>query len=456
MSMWGGRFLGDADENAFRLNASLQVDRRMADQDVRASIAWAGALMPVGILTPVEAESIQSGLLQIGEEFSEGTFEFQPADEDIHSAVERRLEELIGPLAGKLHTGRSRNDQVATDFRLWLLDFYPRLMAALQEMQSALVYRAQADLQYPMPGYTHFQRAQPISLGHWWLAHFWPLQRDRDRLVDLAGRTAVLPLGSGALAGAPFPVDRHSLAETLEFSTPAPNSIDSVSDRDFAAEFLFCGAVIGVHLSRLAEAIVLYSSREFGYFELDDAYSTGSSLMPQKKNPDHFELARGKAGTLIGKLAGFLATLKGLPGAYDKDLQEDKGVVFETADILMATLPVLSAALRTLKVDPVRMRAAIDPEMFATDLADYLVRKGTPFRKSHALVGQAVLLAHQKKVPLSGLSLSEYHAIDPGFDSDLYDAFDIEASIDRREAFGGTAFVRVREQLALAEASLSE
>jgi argininosuccinate lyase len=307
--------------------------------------------------------------------------------------VERRLGELVGPLAGKLHTGRSRNDQVATDFRLWLLDHLPALESRLIDLQAALLKRAEAEAGIPMPGYTHLQRAQPVLLGHWWLSHFWPLQRDRQRLSELGKRTASLPLGSGALAGVPFPIDRQALADELGFASPAPNSIDAVSDRDFAAEFLFVAALAGVHLSRLAEAVILFSSAEFGYFELSDAYATGSSLMPQKKNPDVFELARGKAGGLIGALAGLLATLKGLPSAYDKDLQEDKPPVFHAFDTLAALLPVLAGAIATLTVKADRLQANLEAGMMATDLADYLVRKGLPFRQAHTLTGQAVQLA---------------------------------------------------------------
>jgi argininosuccinate lyase len=318
MTLWGGRFSGKMDPAAWRLNASLAFDQRLAQQDIRGSTAWAQALEQAGILSPGESDQICQGLQAVAEEFAGGGFAFQDSDEDIHTAVERRLGELIGPAAGKLHTGRSRNDQVATDLRLWVLEAVSRLEAALLGMQQALVGRAEADMDLLMPGYTHLQRAQPILLSHWWLAHFWPLQRDRERLAELKRRTAVLPLGSGALAGTPFAIDRAALAGALGFLAPSPNSLDAVSDRDFAVEFLFCCALIGVHLSRLAEAVVLFTSAEFAYFELSDAYATGSSLMPQKKNPDVFELARGKAGTLTGLLTGLLAVLKGLPSTYDK------------------------------------------------------------------------------------------------------------------------------------------
>ena len=348
MTLWGGRFSGKLDTQAWALNASLGFDRRLALQDVRGSLAWTQALEKAGVLTQEESTQICAGLETIQGEFERQEFTYKESDEDIHTAVERRLAELIGPVAGKLHTGRSRNDQVATDLRLWLLESILNLDSALLGMQSVLVERAEADQNILLPGYTHLQRAQPILLGHWWLSHFWPLQRDRERLQQLRARTASLPLGSGALAGTTFPVDRQALAIELGFSQPSANSLDAVSDRDFVAEFLFCAALTGSHLSKLSEQVVLFSSAEFGFFELSDAFSTGSSLMPQKKNPDVFELARGKAGTLLGYLTGLMTTLKGLPSTYDKDLQEDKVPVFSAYDTLMAILPVLAGALQTV------------------------------------------------------------------------------------------------------------
>lgn len=451
MKMWGGRFSGKLDPAAWQLNASLSFDQRLAQQDVSGSLAWARGLLQVGMITQDECDEIYHGLESIASEFEREEFTFHESDEDIHTAVERRLGELIGPLAGKLHTGRSRNDQVATDLRLWLMQHIPLLDSGLADLQAALMERAVNDLETMIPGYTHLQRAQPLLLGHWWLSHFWPLQRDRERLVQMERRTAQLPLGAGALAGAPFPVDRFSLATALGFSEPVPNSLDAVSDRDFVAEFLFVAALIGVHTSRLAEMVVLFSSAEFGFFELSDQYATGSSLMPQKKNPDVFELARGKAGGLLGKLAGLMATLKGLPSAYDKDLQEDKVPLFEAYDVLVTLLPVLAGALRTLDVNPERMHAALDPAMLATDLADYLVDKGISFRQAHQLVGQAVRAAGDQGIGLDMLPLVVYQQISPFFDSDVYKVFDPRQSIARRTAYGGTAPQAVREQLQLAQ-----
>jgi argininosuccinate lyase len=439
MTLWHGRFDQEPDAQMWELNASIGFDIRLAEQDLRGSLAWAAAIRAAGVLTDEEHAQISDGLQSILAEFQSGKFSVKPSDEDIHTAVERRLGEIIGPLAGKLHTGRSRNDQVATDFRLWLLDHLVYLDTALSDLQSVLLSRAEADMDLIMPGYTHLQRAQPILLSHWWLSHFWPLDRDRERLAALKTRVAVLPLGCGALAGVPFDVDRVALAESLGFVAPAPNSLDAVSDRDFAAEFLFVTALIGTHLSKLAENIVLFTCSEFGFFELDDAYSTGSSLMPQKKNPDPFELARGKAGTLLGYLTGLMATLKGLPSTYDKDLQEDKLPVFEAFDTLMAILPVISNALNGLTVHAEKMEAAIDSTMMATDLADYLVVLGIPFREAHALAAQTVRTAYEKDKSLDELTLSEYQSIHPYFDEGVYQVFDPRVSIARRKAIGGTA-----------------
>lgn len=448
MTLWGGRFSTKLDEQAWDLNSSLPVDKRMAIQDVQGSLAWAEAIHRAGILSAEEYASISRGLAAIKEEFSSGQFSFAPSDEDIHTAVERRLTELIGEAAGKLHTGRSRNDQVATDFRLWMLGAIPALDAALKDLQSAIVEQAEKAGETVMPGYTHLQRAQPILLAHWWLSYSWPLQRDRERLQDLIKRVSILPLGSGALAGVPFDVDRLRLATSLGFAEVSQNSLDAVSDRDFVAEYLFCASLIGIHLSKLAEQIVLFTSAEFGFFELADSFSTGSSLMPQKKNPDVFELTRGKAGTLIGLLTGLLATLKGLPSTYDKDLQEDKAPVFQATDTLLAILPVLAGALRTITVRSERMRNAIDSTMLATDLADYLVGKGVPFREAHAMAGKVVRVAGDasQNISLEELSLEAYQAVGP-FESDVYQVFDPMKSIQKRNAVGGTSLQSVKNQM---------
>ena len=451
MKLWGGRFSQELDPDAWQLNASIQFDQRLARQDVLGSQAWAEALKKAGLLSVEEHRQIFKGLEAIDSEFKEQRFAFKDSDEDIHTAVERRLQEMIGHAAGKLHTGRSRNDQVTTDLRLWLLDNLPGLDESLRLLQSALIERAEADLDVVMPGYTHLQRAQPILLSHWWLSHFWPLARDRQRLEDLTRRAASLPLGAGALAGTPFPIDRHALAKAMGFERAAENSIDAVADRDFVAEFLFCAALTGVHLSKLAEGIILFSSAEFGYLELPDAYATGSSLMPQKKNPDIFELTRGKAGTLLGYLSGFMAVLKSLPSAYDKDLQEDKIPLFTAFDTLSLLLLVLAKALRGLTIHAEKMRANISAEMLATDLADYLVDKGIPFREAHELVGMLVGTVLERGKALDELSLEEFQETIPQVDADVYQVFDAQHSVSRRGAFGGTAPEAVREQIRLAK-----
>ena len=447
MTLWGGRFSQKLDDLAWALNSSLPVDQRMAIQDVDGSLAWADAIHKAGILSDEEHASISLGLDTVRKEFASGQFIFLPSDEDIHTAVERRLSELIGAAAGKLHTGRSRNDQVATDFRLWMLQAIPELNSAFIILQSALVEQAELAGETIMPGYTHLQRAQPILLAHWWLSHYWALKRDVERLQDLTKRVSVLPLGSGALAGAPFPVDRDALAKSLGFAEVSQNSLDAVSDRDFAAEYLFVCSMAAVHLSKLAEQVVLFTTAEFGFFELSDAFSTGSSLMPQKKNPDVFELTRGKAGTLIGLLTGLMSTLKGLPSTYDKDLQEDKAPVFAATDTLLSILPVMAAALRTITVKSERMRGAIDSTMMATDLADYLVAKGVPFREAHSLAGKAVRAAGEANVRMEELPLEAYQAISPVFEADVYQVFDPLASINKRNTVGGTSLQSVKMQI---------
>ncbi|MBW8010741.1 MAG: argininosuccinate lyase [Chloroflexi bacterium] len=447
MKLWGGRFTEQPNIKAWEFNASIGFDQRLAKQDIRASIAWAKALARANVLTDIEQQNICNSLTQIEEEFEKATFQIIASDEDIHTAVERRLFELIGSDAGKLHTGRSRNDQVSTDFRMWLMEQIQQIDQALEGVQKVMITRAEKDIGIIMPGYTHLQRAMPILISHWWLSHFWPLQRDRQRLFQLYQRTAYLPLGSAALAGTTIPVDRRMLSAELGFQQPAPNSIDAVSDRDFAVEFLFCSALIGIHMSKLSEAVILYTSREFNFFKLGDAFTTGSSLMPQKKNPDLFELVRGKSGTLLGYLTGLMATLKGLPSTYDKDLQEDKVPVFNAVDTLLALLPLVGDAVDGLKLKPEVMLAAIDPSMMATNLADYLVGKGIPFRQAHHLIGEVVLMANNRGVGLTELRTKDYQKISELFESDLYALLDPKISVERHNVFGGTSTQAVEHQI---------
>jgi argininosuccinate lyase len=451
MKLWGGRFEGQTSELMERFNASIGFDWRLYEADIEGSAAYAEALHEAGLLTIDERDALQAGLGQILEEFDQQQFELRTADEDIHTAVERRLHEIVGPVAGKLHTGRSRNDQVATDLRIYARASIKRLDEAVCELQRSIVQQAEAHEGALMPGYTHLQRAQPVPVSHWLLSHFWPLQRDRERLHNCMRRLNLLPLGAGALAGNPIGIDRELLARVLGFDGVTPNSMDAVGDRDFVAELLFVGAMIGTHLSRLAEDLIIYSSAEFGFVTLDDAYSTGSSLMPQKKNPDSLELARGKAGRLIGNLVGLLTVLKGLPSTYNKDLQEDKEGLFDTIDTLLLTLPVVAGAVGSLQLNAERMAAALDDAMLATDIADELVRLGVPFREAHGKVGELVREAEQKRIVLHDLPSDAVRAAHPGL-ADRWNAiFDPQRSVEQRRVTGGTAADVIEAQLAAAQ-----
>lgn len=453
-TLWGGRFEEQTDERVRRFHDSLPFDRRLFQEDIDGSIAWSRALESAEILSAEEADAIGDGLERVRQEFASGSFQILAGDEDIHTAVERRLTELVGEAGGKLHTGRSRNDQVATDFRLWCMRAAGRVEEGIRLLQEALLQSARAHGHVLMPGYTHLQHAQVVSWAHWVLSHFWPLQRDVERLWQARERMSALPLGSGALAGTAYAVDRGALAEALGFARISQNSIDAVSDRDFAADFLYCAALIGVHVSRLAEQLILFSSREFGFVSLSDAYSTGSSLMPQKKNPDTLELARGKSGRLIGNLTSLLVVLKGLPSAYDKDLQEDKEAVFDSFDTLDAMLPVAAGTVRTLQLHPPRMRSQLESGLLATDLADYLVSKGVPFRTAHQLVGRVVRQAEAQQIGLEAVSLETVRGISSYFEEDVMGCFDFERSLATRNVDGATSPGALKKQLEAAEAAL--
>ncbi|MGB8645218.1 MAG: argininosuccinate lyase [Anaerolineae bacterium] len=454
--LWGSRFDQPPDELFARFNNSFHFDWRLYDADIRGSIAYAHAIERVGLLSAEEAAALEQGLEQVRDEFARGAFAAQPDDEDIHTAVERRLYELTGAPAHKLHTGRSRNDQVATDTRLYVMDTLQQVDEQVRAVQSALVEQAGVHLDILLPGYTHVRRAQPILFSHYLLSFFWMLQRDRERIAGTRQRAAVLPLGAGALAGNAFNIDRGLLARELGFDRVSENSLDAVSDRDFIVEFLFDAALLQVHLSRLAEDLILYSSPEFGFIQIADAYATGSSLMPQKKNPDSLELVRGKTGRLVGNLNTLLVTLKGLPSTYDKDLQEDKEPLFDTLDTLALVLPVVAGVIRTLTVYPDRMRAALDDSMLATDLADYLVRRGVPFREAHGIAGKLVKYAEANKLTLSRLSPADYAAVSNRFGEDVLESLDFERSVRSRDLPGGTGPNAVRAQLAQAKALLAE
>jgi argininosuccinate lyase len=392
----------------------------------------------------------------VAEEWAQGTFVLQEGDEDIHTANERRLTEIVGAVGGKLHTGRSRNDQVATDVRLWLRDAITGLAGYLRQLIGVALDRAEGEIELLMPGYTHLQPAQPIRWSHWLLSHASAWQRDAQRLDEVAARTNIMPLGSGALAGNPFPIDRHALAADLGFADITYNSLDGVADRDFIAEFLFWGTLTMLHLSRFAEDLIIYSSREFGYITLADAYSTGSSLMPQKKNPDALELLRGKSGRVLGQMTGLMALLKGLPTSYNKDLQEDKEPLFDAFGTLSSGLQIACGVLSTLTVNPGAMRAALSSEMLATDLAEYLVRKGATFRDSHHVAGAAVRMAEMQGVALPDLSLEDLLTLHRAFEADVAEVWSFEQSVERRDVSGGTSRRAVEEQIARLRAWLEQ
>jgi argininosuccinate lyase len=446
--LWGGRFTTPTAADMTAFNDSFPFDRRLADVDIAGSLAWARALAKAGLLSDAECEQLAQGLGIVRLEFIEHRFMPQPGDEDIHTAVERRLRELVGDVALKLHTGRSRNDQVATDLRLFCIKANHLLLMRLEQLQAALLAQAERHAATLMPGYTHLQRAQPITFGHWCLAYVEMFERDCTRLEDCTTRTRRLPLGSGALAGNSLGIDRETLRKLLDFDALATNSLDAVSDRDFVAELLFDCALIGVHLSRLAEDLIIYSSAEYGFVELADAYSTGSSLMPQKKNPDSLELLRGKSGRLVGNLVALLTVLKGLPLAYNKDMQEDKEPLFDSLDTLDLGLRVAAAAVATLQANPERMAAALDDAMLATDLADELVRRGVPFREAHGKVGRLVRRALELGVTLGQLPLDEYRAVQPDLDESVYAVFDMTQSVACKASSGGTAPQQVAERVA--------
>ncbi|OLC15580.1 MAG: argininosuccinate lyase [Candidatus Rokubacteria bacterium 13_1_40CM_69_96] len=448
---WAGRFTQSTDPTAERFTGSLAFDRRLWPWDITGSVAWAKALGRAGLLTASERDTIVRGLDAVREELATGTFPFRPELEDIHTNVERRLHDLVGDVAGKLHTGRSRNDQIALDERLYLKDVAARVAEGLRRVQEALVARAAETVEAPLPGYTHLQRAQPVVLAHHLLAYVFMLQRDRERFRDARARADVLPLGAAALAGTAFPIDREALAQDLGFAAVSPNSLDAVSDRDYVLEFLAAGALAGMHLSRLAADLTLWATAEFGFVEFSDAFATGSSIMPQKKNPDVAELIRGKSGRLYGNLVAVLTTMKGLPLAYNSDMQEDKEPFFDSVDTLEAILGVLPPLLAALTFRTDRMRRAAGEHFStATDLADYLVRKGLPFRQAHEVVGRLVRYALDEGKTLEDLTLPEFRRFSPLIDGDVKDAITVEASLRARAVTGGTAPAAVRRTLALA------
>jgi argininosuccinate lyase len=452
--MWGGRFKAATHPLVEAFTASLLFDSRLYRYDIEGSLAWAHALGQAKILRPEETEKIVQGLKAVMKAIETGKARFRPEDEDIHTAVERLLTEQIGPVGGKLHTGRSRNDQVATDLRLYLRHETRSVLAAIQRLIEALLALAKKHLDAAMPGYTHLQRAQPVLFSHHLLAYVEMLLRDRQRLEEGLQRIDVMPLGSGALAGTPFAVSRERLAEALGFSAVTQNSLDAVSDRDFVVEFLAASALLIMHLSRLSEELVLWSTAEFGFVELPDAFCTGSSLMPQKKNPDVLELIRAKTGRVFGHLMGLLTTLKGLPLAYNRDLQEDKEALFDTVDTVNASLSVLAELVKTLKINKEAMaRAATQGFILATDLADYLVEKGLPFREAHEAVGRIVRFCIDQKRDLTALSLKELKRFCPLIEKDVYGYLTLSGSLDRKQQTGATSRRQVLNQIRRLERS---
>jgi argininosuccinate lyase len=451
-SLWGGRFAAGPAEIMRRINASIDIDRRLYAEDIAGSEAHCAMLVAQNILSPEDGAAIAAGLARIKAEIESGRFPFRAEHEDIHLNIEARLAELIGPVAGRLHTARSRNDQVATDLRLWLRAAIDRLDRQMRELQRALIDRAEETAGLVMPGYTHLQIAQPVTFGHHLLAYVEMIGRDRGRFADCRRRLNECPLGAAALAGTAFPIDRNGTAAALGFERPMANSLDAVSDRDFAIEFLAAAALAGMHLSRFGEEIVLWTSDGFGFVALSDAFTTGSSIMPQKRNPDAAELVRAKAGRLVGALVTLLTVMKGLPLAYGKDMQEDKAPVFDAADTLELCLAAATGIVRDMRPDAERLRAAAERGFgTATDLADWLVRTlGLPFRRAHQVTGIIVKQAERRGVRLAELPLAELQAIEPAITAAVYEVLDVERSVASRTSYGGTAPERVRAAIAAA------
>lgn len=453
--LWGGRFAGGPSAEFDALNNSIGVDFRLWPFDIQLSKAWAMALYNAGVLTLDELHEMERGLDAVHARLSAGE-QPAPSDEDVHTLIDRLLHEEIGDVASKLHTGRSRNDQVATATRLWSMDAGNRLDAALRALQQTMIDQAHGLETTLMPAYTHMQRAIPVSGAHWLLSHFWPLERDRARLRSAQRGAAVLPLGSGAVAGCAYPISRVLLQGALGFTAISPNSIDAVSDRDFVAELLFAATMIGTHLSRFAEDLIIYGSSEFGFVQFGDAFTSGSSMMPQKRNPDVLELARGSSARMLGNLTTLIATLKGLPTSYNKDLQDDKRVLFDAVDTLLLVLPAVAGALAECEFRPDRMRAALASTMMATDLADYLVRKGATFREAHGAVGRLIRQCEEEKVELHTLPLAVFTSAHPLFGQDVFEALSPLASVEQREVDGGTGPAAVRAQLEAAQNALGK
>lgn len=440
-----------ADGRMHEYNQSLKYDKRMYAADVKGSIAFSKALLKAGILNEAEQKEITRGLKEVEKEWAEDKFAIQADDEDIHTANERRLSEIVGKdIGGKLHTGRSRNDQVATDMRIWLMDETAKVDKYLSDLLTVMVSRAEKETDAILPGYTHLQRAQPVRWSHVLLSHAQSFINDLQRLREMVPRISVLPLGSAALAGNPYQLDRELLRQELGFQSIGENSMHAVADRDFVVEWLQWASLMMIHMSRLAEDLIIYSSAEFGFVTLSDAYSTGSSIMPQKKNPDSCELLRGKSGRVFGQMAGFMMSLKGIPSTYNKDLQEDKEPLFDAVDTVSASLQIAEGVIATLTVNKDNMAKALSMDLLATDVADYLVRKGVPFRETHHISGRSVALAEATQRQISDLTMDEWKQLSPLFTEDIKDVFNFENSVEKRNAIGGPAREMIQRQVDIA------
>ena len=455
--LWGGRFSKTTDEMINEFQASIGFDRRMYREDIAGSLAHAAMLAKVGILSEEDCAAIEKGLKDILAQIEHGDFDFSVALEDIHMNIEKRLTDALGDAGSRLHTARSRNDQVALDTHLFVRHAVVDVMAHIRTLQQALTESAAQHRDVIMPGYTHLQRAQPILFSHHLMAYFGMLARDFERFQGVYARTDIMPLGAGALAGTTLPIDRQFVAQRLHFERIYTNSLDAVSDRDYILEFLSAASILMVHLSRLSEEIILWCSREFSFVELDDAHCTGSSMMPQKKNPDVSELVRGKTGRVVGHLMAMLMAVKGLPLAYNKDLQEDKEGLFDTIDTVKFSLAVYAQLIRGMKLREDVMRHAVEADYSnATDLADYLVRKGLPFRKAHAVAGQAVAQCIARGIYLADLPIADYQQLSPLFAEDIYDAISPETCVSCRNSYGGTSYEQAEMQLEAAKNLMTE
>ncbi|WP_377889033.1 argininosuccinate lyase [Alkalihalobacillus sp. R86527] len=453
--LWGGRFTKQTNKLVEEYTASIQFDKELAEEDIEGSLAHVQMLSECGVITKNDMEEIKRGLSIVLEKIQSGEFEYDVSHEDIHMNIENALIEEIGPVGGKLHTGRSRNDQVATDMHMYLVKKVKQFITHIELVQEAILTQAEEHLETVLPGYTHLQRAQPVSFAHHILAYFWMFERDKERFQDSLKRSNMLPLGAGALAGTTFPIDRHRTAELLGFDSVYPNSMDAVSDRDFILEFLSNASMLMMHMSRLSEEMVIWSSQEFQFIELDDSFCTGSSIMPQKKNPDVPELLRAKTGRVYGNLFSLLTVLKGLPLAYNKDMQEDKEGMFDTAKTLDGALQLLAPMIATMNVKKENMKQAVNEDYSnATDIADYLVNKGMTFRKSHEMIGKIVLHCIQENKYLLDLSLDEYKKFTPLFEEDVFEILKPYHVMNARKSYGGTSPEQIQNQLNLAKEHL--